>query len=190
MNTINHGIFYLAIDNNIATMDFNPQGIRYPEELVNDVYLREIDYLDKLQKYSWCPEVVSIDKENRRVSFKWYNNTCDDLLIDDYKTQLLQITKDLHTEQLVKPNFYTKYFYFDNENNMRTYAFYSTSSYAEQPVNIDFYGPILNAKRKELVDNLTSNTFLDMRVLQKHAYKDYIDWPDNPLPQIYEEVHE
>ena len=190
MNIINHGIFYLAINDNTTTMDFNPQGSRYPQDLVSHSFYREVKFLEKLNSYAWCPEVVSIDEGNRRLTFKWYQNTCEDIVPSDYKEQLLQITKDLHQEQLIKPNFYKKYFYIDNSNIMRTYAFYSTSTYAEQPVNIDFYSPILNDKRKQLVDTLTNSSYLDMRILQKHAYKDYIEWPENPLPKIYEEVHE
>lgn len=190
MNIINHGIFYLSINDNTATMDFNPQGTRYPQDLVFHSFYRELRLLEKLKNYSWCPEVISVDEGNRRITFNWYHNTCDDTIPIDYKDQLLQITKDLHTEQLIKPNFYTKYFYVDNNGTMKTYAFYSTSTYTEQPIDIDFYSPILNAKRKELVDTLTDGAFLDMRVLQKHAYKNYIEWPNNPLPKIYEEVYE
>lgn len=189
MNTINHGIFNLHINNNIAVMDFNPEGTRYPVELVNDCFQRELAYLDKLKKYQWAPEVLDIDISNRSLSFLWYNNTCEDFVPKDYKEQLLQITKEFHKEELIKPNLYTKYFYTDPKGIMHTYAFYSTSDYAEQPINIKFYSPILNQTRKELVDTLTQNDFLDMRVLLEQAYTNYIKWPDDPLPLIYEKTY-
>jgi len=190
LKLIDHGIFNLLIEDDIATMDFNPLGDRYPQELINDVFDREIKFLRKVKKYRWAPEILHINLENRCISFKWYNNTCEQIIPEDYKTQLKEITKDLHKDELIKLNFYKNYFYTDDNGILHTYAFYSTSTYNEQPINIDFYGPILNEDRKTLVDQLTSTGFLDMRELQKHAFKNYIDWPENPLPKIYEEVHE
>lgn len=170
-------------------MDFNPEGTRYPNELVDDCFQRELRYLKNLKDYYWVPEVLDVNTSKRTISFKWYNNTCEDIVPHNYKEQLLQITKDFHKENLIKPNLYTKYFYVDNSENIHSYAFYSTSSYAEQPINISFYSPILNATRQELVNELTKDDFLDMRVLLKHAYTNYIKWPEDPLPQIYNQVY-
>jgi hypothetical protein len=189
LTTINHGIFCLRINKNVAVMDYNVKNIRYPEELVSHSFLRELEFLEKLKYYSWCPEIINIDQDKRLISFKWYHNTSEDVISNNYKEQLLQITKDLHKEQLIKPNFYKKYFYLDNNNKMHTYAFYSTSTYKEQPININFYRPILNAEREQLVNKLAVNNLLDMRILLKYAYENYIDWPDNPLPRIYKEVY-
>lgn len=190
MNTIDYGVFLLRINNDIATMDFNPEGDRYPQYLIDDVFNRETKFLNQLKDYSWIPEVLSINFDDKKINFKWYNNTCDDLIVGSFKEQLLKITKDLHKEKLIKPNFYPNCFYTDDNDILHTFAFYSTSTYDEQPININFYSSILNEERESLIKSLTPNEFLDMRILQKQAYKNYIKWPENPLPKIYEEVHE
>ena len=171
-------------------MDFNPSGNRYPYELITSSFNRERKYLIKLLKYDWCPEVVEINPNSKRIGFKWYNNTCEEKLPSNYKEQLEQITKDLHNEQIYKPSFYTKYFYTDNQGKMRAYAFYSSSDYSEQPIAMDFYRPILNPQRKALVDEIETNGTLDMGILVKHAFTDYIKWPDDPLPEIYRRVYQ
>jgi hypothetical protein len=189
LTTTDHGIFTLMTKGNLAIMDFNPEGDRYPQELVDDVYARECKYLLQLAKYSWAPEAVNFDKQFRRIYFKWYGNTCEDIVPDDYAEQLLQITKDLHTEQIYKPSFYTKYFYVDDRNKLHAWSFYSASSYNEQPIAMDFYRPILNNQREELVNKLESDGKLDMKLLVERGFNEYIQWPGNPLPSIYQSVY-
>jgi len=174
---------------NLAIMEFNPEGDRYPQELVDEVYNRECRYLLQLSKYSWAPECVNFDQQFRRIYFKWYGNTCEDSVPDDCAEQLLQITKDLHTEQIYKPSFYTKYFYVDTNNKIHAWSFYSASSYSEQPIAMDFYRPILNNQREELVNKLETDGRLDMKLLVERGFNDYIQWPGNPLPGIYQAVY-
>jgi hypothetical protein len=185
LTVIDHGIFTLEIEGKTACMNFNPAGNRYPKELVDSSYARESRYLLKLKDYPWSPELVNFDNKFRRIYFKWYNNTCEDLLPENYTEQLEQIIKDLYKEQIYKPSFYTKYFYVDNADRMHAYAFYSSSDFTEQPINMDFYRPILNEQRSKLVEQLETNGKLDMGILVKHAFTDYIKWPGDPLPKIY-----
>lgn len=170
-------------------MDFNPEGDRYPQALVDEVYDRECRYLLQVAKYSWSPEAVNFDRAFRKIYFKWYGNTCEDGVPADCAEQLLQITKDLHTEQIYKPSFYTKYFYVDDNNKIHAWSFYSASSYSEQPIEMDFYRPILNNQREELVNKLETNGRLDMKLLVERGFNEYIQWPGSPLPEIYRQVY-
>jgi hypothetical protein len=188
LTVIDHGIFNLVIADGRACMDFNPVGDRYPQDLITSSFQRERRYLLQLIEYKWAPELLEINPHTRQIVFKWYNNTCEDSVPDNYIEQLEQITRDLHTEQIYKPSFYTKYFYTDTNGQLHAYAFYSSSSYSEQPISMDFYTPILNPERKALVQQLQTDGKLDMGVLVKHAFTDYIKWPGNPLPTIYHRV--
>jgi hypothetical protein len=190
LKIIDHGIFNLVIAGNSATMDFNPASTRYPEELVNSSFERERRYLLRLLGYAWCPEILEINPYSRIIVFKWYGSTCEESVPDDYASQLEEFTWDLHKEQIYKPNFYTKCFYTDDCNKIRAYAFYSSSEYAEQPIKMDFYQPILNPNRAELVDQLQTDGMLDMGVLIERAFNDYIKWPGDPLPGIYQRVYQ
>jgi hypothetical protein len=184
-----HGIFNLEVDDNLACMNFNPVGDRYPAELINSSFEREVWYLLQLKKYPWAPEAVNIDRQFRRLYFKWHNNTCEEKLSTNWKNQLEQIIRDLHSEQIYKPSFYTKYFYIDDKDQMHAYAFYSSSNYAEQPISMKFYQPILNPERKALVEELQIDGKLDMGILVKHAFTNYIKWPEDPLPELYHKIY-
>jgi hypothetical protein len=106
LTIINNGIFNLVIENNIACMDFNPSNDRYPEQLINSSFEREIRYLKQLSGYAWCPEVVDYEYASRKIYFKWYNNTCEDTLSTHWKTQLEIIVRDLF--YYVRDYFYQK----------------------------------------------------------------------------------
>jgi hypothetical protein len=170
-------------------MDFNPEGNWYPEDLINSSFSREVRYLERLQKYSWSPEIVTMDKITRRIVFRWYGNTCEDIIPDDYVSQLESIVIDLDREGIYKPSFYPKYFYVDSRNKIHAFNFYSASDYSEQPISIDFYKPILNSDRLDLIEKISTDGKLDMRILMKYAFNDYIKWPGNILPKIYEKVY-
>jgi hypothetical protein len=190
LRVIDNGIFNLVVDGKRAVMDFNPTGTRYPQELINSSFDREKRYLLKLIKYSWAPEILEINPHTRQIAFKWYENTCEDFVPADYAEQLEQITKDLHSEGIYKPSFYEKFFYTDANEQMHAYAFYSASDVSEQPINMEFYRPILNPQRAALVEQLEQNGTLDMGILVKHAFTDYIKWPADPLPGIYQRVYQ
>ncbi len=190
MEIIDQGIFFLEINGTTACMNFNPTNGKYPTELIESSFNREKNTLLKVLQYSWAPEVLEINPYARRIVFKWYNNTAESYLPVNYKEQLEQITKDLHTAKLYKPNFYPKCFYTDNKDTLHAFVFYSTSEYAEQPISMNFYKPILNDDRLELVESLSVDGKLDMSVLIKHAFNDYIKWPGDPLPEIYKKIYE
>jgi hypothetical protein len=170
-------------------MDFNPSDTKYPEELIQSSFEREVRYLEKIAHYWWAPEQISINRIARKISFKWYGETCETKLPDSYKTQLEMIAKDLHHLKIYKPSFYPKYFYPDNEGKLHAYTFYSCSDYSEQPITMDFYKPILNEDRLQVVEQLSTDGKLDMKLLVERAFNDYIQWPDNPLPTIYKNIY-
>ena len=191
MIVIDHGIFNLKLEGSIAIMDFHPNSDRYPPELIADVYHRECRYLERLSKYPWAPNGLHLLNSFHQILFDWHHNTCEDWVPHDYKEQLEQIVADLHKEQIYKPNFYPKYFYTDSKGQLHTYAFYSSSDYSEQPIHMDFYRPILNPKREELVDFLLGGSkTLDMKLLIERAFNDYIKWPGDPLPAIYRKIYQ
>lgn len=190
MTVIDNGIFNLVINGNIAVMDFNPSGTRYPQDLVTSSFERERRYLLKLIAYPWAPELLEINPHTRQIAFKWYGNTCETTLPANWEEQLTAVVQDLHNEQIHKPSFYTKFFYVDNIGQIHAYAFYSASDFSEQPIDMAFYRPILNPQRSALVDELEQDGKLDMGILVRHAFTDYIKWPNDSLATIYQKIYQ
>lgn len=183
-------IYNFTVDGNVACMDFNPSDSRYPDDLIVSSYRRERRFLISLQDYAWCPEDITFDTANRKIFFKWYDNTCEDALPANWQDQLMQIAKDMHFEEFYKPSFYPKYFYTDTKGQIHAFNFYTAFDYIECPVDIEFYRPILNADRAELIDSISSKGKLDIKTLMYHAFNNYIQWPDNALEKIWKAVYE
>jgi len=184
-----HGIHYSFVESNTFCMDFNPNNPKYSEKLVQSCFDREVMYLTRISYYSWSPEDVVVDYYNRKIYFKWYNNTCETKLPADWKIQLETIARDLHHIRVYKPSFYPKYFYVDDKDRLHAFTFYSASDYAEQPIDIEFYKPILNEDRLKIVEQLSIDGKLDMKLLVERAFNSYIIWPENALPDIYKGVY-
>lgn len=187
----NHGIYQSLVteDGSSFCMDFNPSDPKYPEDLTQSSFEREVRYLIRLHKYSWAPDILEIDFQRRRIVFKWYGNTCENNMPWNYAEQLENIVRDLHKEQIYKPSFYPKYFYTDDKEKIRAFNFYSASDYSEQPIHIDFYKPILNDDRLKLIESMAEQGKVDMKLLVERAFNDYIKWPGDPLPKIYKKIY-
>lgn len=185
------GIYRSLIDdtNGVFCMDFNPEDTKYPEELIDYSYTREMYYLKRLNKYKWCPELLDSADNERKLYFKWYNNTCEETLPNNFCEQLLMMCEDLHREQIYKPSFYRKFFYVDRLNIMKAFTWYSASNYDEQPLSVDFFRPILNSDRLELVEKLATDGKLDVGILIDKAFNNYIEWPNDALKKVYERVY-
>jgi hypothetical protein len=184
-----HGVHFSYADDSIFCMDFNPNNERYPEKLVQSCFDREVRYLTRVSYYNWAPQDVNIDYINRKIYFKWYGNTCETKLPADWKNQLETIARDLHHLRIYKPSFYPKYFYIDNKDQIHAFTFYSASDYAEQPIDMDFYKPILNEDRLKIVEQLCVDGRLDMKLLVERAFNSYINWPEGALADIYKKVY-
>ena len=186
------GIYQSLVNENhdIFCMHFDIDNPKYPRDLIESSFQREIRYLKRLSKYHWSPEVIDVDNKKYKIFFKWYDNDCRNTITPNYKDQLLEIAEDLHKEEIYKPSFYPKYFYIDNKNNMHCFSFYTASDYKEQPIDMEFYKPILNPDRLSLVEKICVDGKLNISVLMKYAFKEYIHWPENPLPEIYKKIYE
>lgn len=191
-NGLHQGLFTLLVneDQTQACLDFNPTDQKYPKELVESSFMRECRMLFDLKGYnvSWMPEHVNVDIGRKKIYFDWYGNSCEDFLPDNWQLQLENIVKDLHKYKIYKPNFYPKCFYTDQNGTLRAYSFYTSCNYNESIIDVDFYKPILNPDRLEVVEKLAVNGKLDVALLYERACLDYIQWPDNALREIYLKV--
>jgi hypothetical protein len=170
-------------------MDFNPDDARYPDKLIEASFLREARYLCNLQEYKWAPKRVLVEAHSRKISFDWFHNTCEEKLSSNWKEQLKEVARDLDKEKIYKPSFYPKYFYVDNDDQLHAFNFYTAFDHNENPVNVEFYRPILNQDRSELIDKLAPNRYLQLEDLMYHAFNNYIVWPDDALKDIYKRVY-
>jgi len=144
-------------------MNFNNSSYRTTEsseELLNACFEREVKFLTHFQKYDWCAKMIDVDYATRRIFIEWQGDCCEKILrrgdnVEDFcptwQQDLETIIRDIRAEQIYKITMYPCYHYI-KENKLKAFGFYTTCSYAEQPIAIDLYRPILNVERSKYID--------------------------------------
>lgn len=167
------------------------------EDLANDCFQREVKYLNKFKNYSWCAKLLDIDLRSRSVFIEWNHDCCEKIIMsgrnlnsraEDWKQQLTQIVSDIKENSVYKITMYPCY-HFIKEGKLKAFGFYTTCDYAEQPIDINLYRPILNEDRAKFIDSLWPNGKVDFAVLNKYSLTEYVKWPEDPLPEIYKQVY-
>lgn len=184
----------------ILCMNFNNSSYRTTEaseELLNACFAREVKFLTYFQKYDWCARLIDVDYATRRIFVEWRGDCCEKILRrgDDvadfcptWQQDLETIIRDIRTEQIYKITMYPCYHYV-KEGKLKAFGFYTTCSYAEQPIAIDLYRPILNAERSKYIDQIAVDGKVDFAILNEYSLTKYVKWPGDPLPEIYQRVY-
>jgi len=177
-------------EHSIFCMDFNPVDTKYSLELIDSSFSREIKYLSIFKNKNWCPEVIDIDYQKKKIYFK-FGIDCETFLPEDFEEQLELIVRELKEAKVYKPSFYPKYFFIDKNNIMKAFNFYTAFDEDEQPLSVEFYRPILNNDRESLINKISENNgLLDIKKLMYHAFNNYIIWPNDSLKRIYKKIYE
>lgn len=191
---------YKSTDNNFICQEYEVKP-QYGMMLMRSCFIRELNFVDgELQKYKWCPTLAKEEREGYKIYLRFSGHLCQDIIdrgerLEDYcpdwKEQLEQICVDLHSAGIYKLSMYPKCFFIDEDKTLKTFSFFSASRYLEQPMNMELYMPLFNSERSNLVRKLMINNTntLDMKLLNEKAFKDYVKWPDNVLPAIYDRVY-
>lgn len=187
-------------DGSILCMRFDPnnkfRNNPVSQELADDCFYREVKYLKKFSKYSWCAKLLEVDEDRREVFIEW-SDCCEKIIesgnslydyASNWKDQLKQIVSDIRTNEVYKITMYPCYHFFKG-NTLKAFGFYTTCDYAEQPININLYRPILNDERANFIDSVWPDGFVDFSILNEHSLTEYVKWPEDPLPNIYKEVY-
>lgn len=186
-------------DGTILCMNFAPNTFRkqsYSSELRADCFAREVKYLQQFAKYPWCPKLLEVDYDNLRVFIEWNEQCCEKIICTgqpmpaNWKEQLEQIVRDIRNEEVYKITMYMCYHFVDKQGIIKAFAFYTTCDYAEQPIAIDMYRPILNEERSKFIDEIAVDGRVDFAILNEYSLCNYIKWPEDPLPEIYHRVYQ
>lgn len=167
------------------------------EALAEDCFRREVKYLKKFKDYSWCAELIDVNEDNKEVFIEWNTDCCEKIIesgkslnnvLPSWTGQLKQLVSDIKSNKVYKITMYPCYHFIKN-GYLKAFGFYTTCDYAEQPININFYRPILNKERAEFIDKMWPDGMVDFKILNEYSLTEYVKWPSDPLPQIYKEVY-
>lgn len=169
----------------------------YTEELVENMFFREKKYLLHCSKFKWAPEILEIDDVKRQIFFKWYDNTCNEILYGDHRNKNLidlckikfqEIIKEQLKNQIYKLSAYPHCYYLDNNLEMRTFDFYACCTEKETFINLNDIRGLLGDSSYRFLE-CTDNDFVNLKLMFVNTMTKYSFWPDNLTREIYEKFY-
>lgn len=192
---------YKSTDNKFLCQEYEVKE-RYGSMLMRSCFIRDLNFIDScspISKYQWCAEFADETREGYKIFLHFDGILCQEIIdkgekLEDYcpnwKQQLEQMCIDLNNEGICKLSMYPKCFFINTNKQLKAFGHFSSSRYGEQPMAMEMYMPLFNSERENMVKQLMIGGAIDMdmRLLREKAFKEYIKWPDDVLPEIYDRV--
>jgi len=170
----------------------------HPLLLVRSCFIRDLNLITgSLSKYRWCPQFGKEDRDGWRIYLRFGGYFCQDILdknesldqyCPDWKEQLTQICIDLRKEQVYKIAMDPEYFFIDEEKSLKTFGFFNSFSYGEQPVSLEYLMPTFSQKESRFIHSQGDIGKFDVKLLEEYVYKEST-WPNGVLSEIYEKMY-
>tara|TARA_B110000503_G_C7122844_1_gene403257 strand:- start:846 stop:1475 length:630 start_codon:yes stop_codon:yes gene_type:complete len=143
---INKDKTIMCMDYNVDKRYFFDRPL-YNNDIASYFFQNELQWIEHYKNESFIPEIIEVDKINKKIFFKWYNSSLNHIIFEKkFNNTLIQPIKDLlvKLEQTVyKINYYPHTMYLDGNNNIKMHDFYGCVSKANYYLPIDMIRPIL-----------------------------------------------
>jgi hypothetical protein len=176
----------------VFCMNFDPYNsytnylnrIGFIPEIVSDFFDREVEYLNRFQGYKWLPEVLDIDYTSRKIFFKWYNNTCNDIINAgnqlplDWKIQVEQIIKQQLENRVYKLTQYPHCFYIDDNALLHTFDFHASFDFDNCKIPYYKIKGLIHKDSMHRIEESLEEDRVDMKVMFENGLRYHIKWPE------------
>jgi hypothetical protein len=170
----------------------------FPMMVARACHIRDINFVTgNISKYKWCPQFGKDDRDGWRVYLKFGGHLCQDILdrnesLDQYcpnwREQLTQICLDLRQEKIYKITMDPEYFFIDENQTLKTFAFFNSFTQGEQPAMIELFMPSFKPAESQFIYPRTQLGRFDFKYLEEYVYRNSL-WPDNILSEIYAKMY-
>ena len=164
----------------------------YTEELVENMFFREKKYLLHCSKFKWVPEILEINEIKRQIFFKWYNNTCNEILygrdknlINICKIKYQEIIQEQLKNQIYKLSAYPHCYYLDNNLEMKTFDFYACCTEDTKFIKLENIKGLLGDSSYRFLE-CEKNGYINLKLMFTNTMLKYSFWPNNLTKEIYE----
>lgn len=180
----------ISDDSKVFCMNWNSNtyfnNIDMTEEMYDFWFKREVEYLYKLNKKTYCPEVIDIDHSKRKIQYKWYDKNCNVMIehntinsVPDWKEKIKHIKEDLEVSGIFKINMYPHTFYFDDNNEAHIMDLYGCTDTNSRYLNTEYLKPLVTNDR---FDKFIMNNEVDTHELYSETIRtNYAEWPGDFL---------
>ena len=180
---------------------FLPNRPFYNEETVDFFFKREVEYIDRFKKYSWSPNYIEIDHNNRKIFFEWPGYSCNNIVMEqnknsrenlnsyciDWETQLLNIVNDIHSSEIYKVTLYPHCFFIQN-GILKTFDFYGCADKSDYLLPLSRMQGILGVASKDRFNEVIDGKTVNFKILFRQALEKYSCWPSDKLKEFAKKI--
>lgn len=182
--------------NNVMKMvfkddDYFPEYSTIPDSLREELFLKECEYLKRVQEFNWAPKLLDI--KDREVYIEFHKPTLNYVLLgnqgnlpQDYKKQLFQIICDLESSNIYKLTQYPHSFYLDKDT-IKTIDFYACVDKNDSIRSIQEIESLIGQSSSNRFWEATQDNKIDFKIFYEQFMLNHSNkyWLDNPMPEIY-----
>lgn len=165
--------------------------------LLDFFFNKEVENITTFKRYNWAPELIDIDLAKKQVFFKWYGETCNNIVyggrnLDEecpsWEQQLYSIIDDVFNKGYYKPSLYPHCFYVDDQGLIHTFDFYACVPRSHPFVNFNVIKDMIGPNSMGRFNEAMVGEEVNVEILFKRALEHYIKWPNNALLKIYKRL--
>ena len=171
----------------------------YTSDAVDYFFNKEVENVLKYKNKEYAPEIIDIDYKLKRLYFKWYGETCNEIIYSgrdlsekchNWKDQIKNILVDLYNSGTYKLTMYPHCHYIDNDGNMRAIDWYGCVPTDDFCIETKYMDSIIHEtaifRLKETGDLVDGKYNLES--MFKNSMSRHVKWGNYSMRYIYDEI--
>jgi hypothetical protein len=175
---------------------WQPGRVGYTQDVVEYFFNKEVEYAQRFSNKKWAPEIIDIDYVNKRIFYKWYGPTCNELIYtgrtlpSDWKLQLQNIMMDFYHEGVYKLTMYPHCHYFDSDGIMHCIDMYGCVEVDDPFIEAKYMDGIIHATAQFRLDETGEliNGKYNLGTMFKQSLGTHVRWGEETMSFIYKEI--
>ena len=177
---------------------YQAQNTKLTSQLIDFFFDREVKFLKVFKDNFWTPEIYDIDVTNKKIFIEWNKETLNDIAYEgtrsldnefpDWQSQLYLILEDIVKSKHYKMALYPHCFFFNKDNKLKTFDFYSCISHEERYLEKKKIEGMLGKDSVSRFEEATTNGLIDFEIFFKRTLSTHLKWPGDPLPNFYKRL--
>ena len=175
---------------------WQPNRVGYTDEVVDYFFFKEIEYAQKFSNRSWAPEIVDIDRVSKRIFYKWYGPTCNEILYtgnalpSDWKQQIRNIMIDAYSSGVYKLTMYPHCHFYDSDGKMHAIDMYGCVEVDDPFIEAKYMDGIIHSTAQFRLDETGDlvNGKYNLETMFKQSLGVHVKWGKEDMRFIYEEM--
>jgi hypothetical protein len=166
----------------------------YTKDVVDFFFDKEVNNVLANKDKPYAPEIIDIDYNNKRLYYKWYGETCNDIVysnrkLTDYcsnwKEQVLNILLDLYNNGTYKLTMYSHCHIIDSTGQLRTIDWYGCVSVADPVIEAEYMEAIVHGTAIHRIQEVKTDRGYDLSKMFKRSLGNFVKWGYEDLDFVY-----